>query len=137
MKAANPNAEYNYICKADRDLPESEQTTFVLTHLTAEQNYKLDDVSGISGDDGFIITLGTSNLLAIHMGLKAVKNLVDEKSGNEIELKRDETKGKKTLPGVGRPWKMNLIDKIPKDARDEIALVIKNGGELTEAEAKN
>ena len=70
------------------------------------------------------------------MGLRELKQFADEK-GEPLVLKRDETKRKNALPGVGRPWQMDTIDRIPKEIRDEVAGIIINGGDLTEEETKN
>ena len=65
-----------------------------------------------------------------------MKNLTGE-DGEELVLKRDETKAKNALPGVGRPWQMKEINEIEKKARTYIANKIKEGAKLDEAETKN
>lgn len=136
MKAVNPKGKFEYIDEIDDDAPENEKTIFVWCHLTTEQRSVIDDAIGIQTDEGFVVTAGKSNLLAIHMGLLEVKNLCDEE-GNPVELKRDQTKSKNSLPGVGRPWSMASLDRIRKDVLDRLAKVIKEADALTEAEAKN
>ncbi len=134
MKPTNPESTFEYICRADRALPLEEQTIAVLGYLTASQQELLDDSLGFTQDEKFVFTGGKQNTLALHLGLRDLKNFRDE-SGNEIRLERDETK--KYLPGKVRPIKDEFLDRIPKDVRNEYALAIKQGGELTEAELKN
>ena len=136
MKAINPKGTWDYIDEVDDDLPENEKTIFVCNYLKSAQREKMDDAIGITTDDGFVVTAGKSNALAIHMGLKEIKNFFDDE-GNPVELKRDQSKGKNSLPGVGRPWTMESLDRIPKEVRDRLSKAIKQADELTEAETKN
>ncbi len=136
MKAINPKGTWEYIDEIDHDLPENEKTIFVCGYLDTAQREKLDDAIGIQTDEGFVVTAGKSNTLALHLGLREIKNLVDD-GGNPVELKRDQKKSKNSLPGVGRPWMIESLDRIPKDVRDRLAKAIKEADELTGAEAKN
>jgi hypothetical protein len=135
MKAVSSKSTYDYVCKCDRELPEAEQTVCEMGYLTLEQEAFLDDKLGFVTDSGYSVNLGSSNLTALHLGLKGMRNFNDE-NGEPIVLQRDDTKAKK-LPGVGRPWKESQLSKIAKVNRLEMAEVIKNGGEITEEEAKN
>lgn len=135
MKALTPGSTFDYIDEIDKDLPVDEQTVFICKYLTTAQRQILDDAIGYQTDEGLVLTLGTSNLLAIHLGLAEIRNFHDAQ-GNPVELKRDK-KAAKRLPGVGRPWDLEVIDLIPKDVLDRVAKAIKNGGELDEDEAKN
>ena len=134
MKAVSPKQTEPYVCKSERDLKKTEQTKFHTTILSAEQQEYVDNFTGYQGDHGYVLTLGTSNLLALHMGLKDIENLPDDK-GNDIKIVRDNTKAK--LPGGIYPIKMKIIDQIPKAARDEVAVHIKNYSKLGDSEAKN
>jgi len=134
MKAVSPKQDYEYILKAERELPREEQTIFTLSHLSAAQEQFLSDKQGYQTDEGFVFTLGTSNIIALHLGLKKVVNFLNE-NGGEVEIERDEKKA--YLPGKVRPIKLEFFDKLAKDDRDEVANVIKNGGELKDAELKN
>lgn len=136
MKAVNPKGTFEYIDETDNDLPQEEKVIFVLGYLNTAQQEKLDDSIGIQTDDGFVVTAGKSNTLALHLGLREIKNFFDE-SGDSVELKRDQTKGKNSLPGVGRPWTIESLDRIRKDVRDRISKAIKEAVELTDSEAKN
>ena len=136
MKAISPNQTFKYIMKSERELPPEEQTVFHCNLLSAEQEALVDDNTGVSTKDGYQLTIGTSNLLALHLGLFKIENMADA-DGNPFQLKRDETKAKDTLPKVGRPWLMSCIDRIPREARDEVAVAIKTGGELEDETVKN
>jgi len=136
MKAISPNGTFNFIDPSERNNKPEDQTTFVCSYLSVEQESLLDDNMGYQGPEGYNLTIGKSNLLALHMGLKEILNFPDE-NGNPVELKRDETKFSKALPGVGRPWQMDILDRIPKETRDNVANAIKAGARLDEAETKN
>jgi len=135
MKAVSSKSTFEYVCKCDRELPAAEQTVFELGYLTVEQDAFLDDALGFVTDAGYSVNVGKTNLIALHLGLKSIRNFFDE-NGEQIILKRDETK-KSSLPGVGRPWKESILAKIPKPERLEIADAIKAGGKLDEEERKN
>lgn len=135
MKAANPKSNYNYIVEDDRELPKEEQTVFVLSHLTLEQEEYLDNRVGQVNDDGYAVNAGTIPLIRLHLGLVEIQNFFDN-NGKPITLERDKTK-KSSLPGVGRPWKTSILQKIEKKYREEIAEAIQKGVELSEDELKN
>jgi hypothetical protein len=42
-KALNPKKRHEYVLQKDRDLPENEQTTFLLRHLTAGEHASVTD----------------------------------------------------------------------------------------------
>ena len=136
MKKVSPNQTKEIVCPWEKNLPVEEQTIFVISNLSAEQEAFLDDNLGYQGDVGYVLTLGKANLLALHMGLKEVKNLLGD-DGENLTLKRDESKAKNGIPGVGRPWEMKGINEIAKRARDYVSTQIKEGAKLDEAEAKN
>jgi len=133
MKGVSPKDTFDYICKDDRKLPKKDQTVFKLAHLTIEQEADLDDQLGRVTDDGYQVSIGSTALLALHYGLKDVRNL--DVDGKEVELKRDE-RAKKLKGGV-RPWRSDCLSAIPKTARTELSDAIKEGGELTGEERKN
>lgn len=136
MKAVSPKTTYEYVPKCDRELPPDEQTVAVFSHLTIEQEAYLDDRTGsLDADGGYQITMGSQNLLALHMGLKELRNFHDP-DGNLVELQRDQNK-KANLPEVGRPWKTSQLSFIEKSVRQEFAEVIRKGGEIEEEDRKN
>jgi len=136
MKAISPKTTFDYVCKCDRDLPKEDQTIWELSHLTAEQEAYLEDRTGaLNNDGGYQVSVGSVNLIALHMGLKGVRGFYDE-NGNKADLVRDERKAKK-LPGGLRPWTDKSLSMIHKDERDELADVIRQTGVLDEEELKN
>ena len=134
MNAVSPNQTINFVVEDEQKLKPEEQTVFVHSYPSAEQSAYIDDHGGYSGPNGYIVTVGSQNLLAIHLCLKEIKNLPDEK-GDSIKLERDKTKRK--LPAGMFPIKMEVLDRIPKDYRDELSGSIKKGAKLEEEEAKN
>lgn len=133
MKGVSPQDTFEHICKEDQDKPTDEQTIFVCSYLDIDQEADVDNKSGFVTDDGYQVALGTTVLLALHYGLKEVKNLHVE--GEAVELKRDQ--GAKKLKGGIRPWRSVDLSKIPKSARQEIAEAIRGSGELKDEERKN
>lgn len=130
MKPVQLFSEFDYVCMCDRKLPEKEQTIFVLTSLTVEQEAFLDD--HMQSDTGSL-QYGTIILHVINMGIKQVKNF---KSGvKEIKFKRDE-KGT-DYPGGVKPWKSEFLQKIGIRERRELSAKIRALGFVEEDEAKN
>lgn len=132
MKGISPKDTFDFVCKEDRDKPPEEQTIFVCSYLTVDQEALIDDKLGVVTDDGYQVSLGSTALLTLHMGLQDIKNL--QVDGEPVKLERDRTQKKRC--GV-HPWKSDCLSKIPKAARTEIAEAIRNGGELSEEERKN
>jgi len=129
MKPVQAFSEFDYICLADRKEPEKDQTIFVLTNLTVEQEAYIDD--NVQGENG--LKYGTVILDVLNMGLKQVKNFKD--GNKEIKFKRDE-KGMK-YPGEMTPWKSEFLFKIPVKSRREISAKIRSLGIIEDEEAKN
>jgi len=136
MKAVAPSQSIDFVIPDEMKLPKEEQTVFVITPLTVDQQQILDDNSGYTGEGGYYLTVGKSNLLALHMGLKEVRNLPDE-NGKDVVLERDPTRLKNSFPVVGRPWTTESLGKIPIEARDIVARKIKDGATLEKSELKN
>lgn len=135
MKAINPHGTWEYICLDDRELPEEEQTKWPINHLNVVQQDRIADNQSINEIDGTSrVTMGRALTLALHMGLNQPINFPDE-NGKDVILERDEKAGK--LPGGVKPWKIESLDRIPKEVRKELALVILKDGELEIDEAKN
>jgi len=132
----NPGDTFEYVCKEDRELPKNEQSVFVCGFLTVEQDEDIENKLGSLTDDGYQVAMGSISLLALHYGLKSVKNI--DGKGNDLVLERDETK--KVLKGGVRPWKTKTgegLSLIKKSARQEVAQAIRAGGNLSEEERKN
>lgn len=135
-QGVNPGDTFEYVCRADRGLKKEEQTVFVCGHLTVEQDEDIENKLGSLTDDGYQVAIGSVSLLALHYGLKSVKNI--DGKGTDLVLERDETR--KILKGGVRPWKSETgkgLSMIKKSARREVAQAIRAGGELSEEELKN
>lgn len=136
MKRLSPKSTFKVVCPWEKNLPIEEQTVFICSYLDAEQQGFLDNHSGYNGANGYVLEIGTTNLMALHMGLKEIENYPNE-SGEPFKLVRDQTAKKDTFPGVGRPWLMSNINEIEQRARNYVAQQIKTNGKLEEEEAKN
>jgi len=129
MKPVQAFSEFDFVCTSDLKEPEKDQTIFVLTSLTVEQEAYIDD--HVQGEDG--LKYGTVILDVLNMGLKQVKNFNSGKT--QIKFKRDE-KGM-TYPGGITPWKSEFLSKIPVKDRREISAKIRSLGTIEDEEAKN
>lgn len=130
MRPVQIFSEFDYVCLCDRKLPESEQTIFVLTSLTIEQDAYLEDhMEGEIGKAKY----GTVIINALHMGLKGVKNFRNGKK--EIKFKRDENGFE--FPGKLRPWRSEFLQRIAIPERRELVTKIRALGTIEEAELKN
>lgn len=133
MEAITPNSSFDYVCKADRDLPKEKQSIWKIKHLSAREEAIIEDAMGEMTKGGnFAINLGSQALLALNIGLNGVENFPPSKP---IKFKRDESS---MVPGTNiRPWRDRDLSSIPKSARAELAKVIIDGPNLTEEESKN
>jgi hypothetical protein len=124
MQSINPSAIGEIIPECDKDLKPEDQTVFLFTQLTHEEQALLKDLSGAPG---------TQIDVACHLGLCGSKNFFTP-SGDPVEWKRDPSK--RPLIGNKRPW-LKTLDFIPLNVRDELATKILKGVELSEQEVKN
>jgi len=123
MKAINPNATHEYTCKCDKSV-EDEKTVFVVKYLTVAQNAHIRDelysVRGIAQKREERILAGTSEMEVLRLGLKGWKNFQDELTGEEVHF--DDKDMSKNL------------DRIPPEARSELADHIRGESTLSEGE---
>lgn len=132
MRALDIKDTRDYIPECDRNLPENEQTVFVLKTLSAKDQAIVDDKTGsVDAEGGYKITVGTQNLLLIHLGLVDVRNFKDS-NGNDVKLTRSD----KLINGI-HEISNDFIIRIPKDIRSEIAYAIRKGYQLEDEEVKN
>lgn len=136
MKPVKLGAERRYIPLCDRDLTKGKQSVIVITDLTLEEHALLTDSLGQVRQNGdFAVNLGSQGILAWDLGVAGVDNFQDE-DGNAIVLKRDETK-RYISNTKKKPWKRDILGRIPRDVIAEVSNIVLNGGELTEEEKKN
>lgn len=132
MKAVSTKQSVSYVPECDKDLPQGEQTTFLLKQLSPNEEALLDNMFSSVRGDSMDMRIGDQQLFALHMGLVGVENFFDE-DGNAIKLERE--KGK--LHGFVQPLTNKFLAYIPKDVRSELANEIIGLGRIDEAEAKN
>jgi hypothetical protein len=132
MEAISERANRVYICLADRTEPEEKQTLFIIGDLNPAEEAYLRDAYSTDEDGNTVIKTGTEFYRALNVGLIAVENLTA--GGETVEVTRDPAKGR--LPGGKAPWGDSL-KRIPRQARDEVALEIIKATLLTESDLKN
>jgi len=121
--SADMLSDHNYITLCDQELPEDQQTIFILSDLTIGQSEYIERSSG----------RGSLTLRTLHVGLKGIINFkLDEKP---FSFLRDGNG--QSLPGNLKPWKSDHLKKIPALERNEIADKILAINEITEEEKKN
>ena len=124
MKAVNPEALERMVAPGDEKLPPEEQTTLVLSQLSADEDAYIADIRGS----------GSRIMAALHLGLAGLENF-NGPDGKPVKLVRDET----AMPIVGdkKPWLQEQLTLIPFKVRDRAAARILSGVGLSEGEAKN
>lgn len=117
-----PGSVRDYICKADRDLPEGARpTVFHLKTLTAKETAQLEDGLSVFNKDGSMqVNSGSATLAILRMGLRGWTD-VDA----PFEADRD-----------GAPADRSL-DMLPPDVRRELADAITEGNRLDAEQEKN
>lgn len=136
MKPVKLGAERHYIPECDKGLPKGKQSVIVITDLTLEEHALLTDSLGQVRQNGdFAVNLGSQGLLAWDLGVAGIDNFQDE-DGNAITLQRDETK-RYISNTKKRPWKRDILGRVPMDVISEVSTVVMNGPELTKEEKKN
>ncbi|MGB0685828.1 MAG: hypothetical protein ACPGQD_06575 [Planctomycetota bacterium] len=129
-RAVTPQDRYRYVLKADRELPEEEQTVWWFRALTAKETAKLEDLLGYNrSTDEVRLNLGTTLANTLKAGLVDCENLLDEE-GAVVEFERSE----KTLNLLGENLKGLVTDRFlgrihPED-RKELADAIHSGAYL-------
>lgn len=131
MKPVLMDQEMLYVPKCDRDLPEEEQTKFILKPIGARDAASLQDnatethLAGKDGDTVMRMKSGSQALKALSLG---VKGWMDFKGpdGNDIPWREN----------AGKPHP-DVFDCIPASVRQELANVIIDGCEISEETEKN
>lgn len=92
-RAINPKTPFEFVSKADRELPAGspDRTVWTLRHLTiAEQTEAQDMAASVTGegaDAAINVKTGTLVLHALRIGVLSVVNFRDE-NGNDVPMKR-------------------------------------------------
>lgn len=125
--ALDPLTSLDYVCIADRDLPEDQQTVWILSPLTARQRAAMDDQyitaratakEGSDAETSFGLRIHGRNHAALVKGLRGWKNFLD-KDGSEVRPTN--------APGKNAGLSDQCISRIPDAVRDELAAVILDG----------
>lgn len=133
MKAVSTQEVFEYVCISERELPEHEQTVFLLSPLDVKQRTRLEDrTATMSGEDGqqvVNVKVGTVAIETLRYGLKGWKNLTD-KNGKDSKFvtKRSKTHGDIEIPTD------DTLKLIPAKARRELANAIDQESFLDEEE---
>jgi hypothetical protein len=126
--ALDPLEARPFICKADRNLPEEDQTVWMVKPLSAKEKMTLEDkhmqasAKSKKGDEvetTFDIRMHKRNYEALNIGLTGWSNFKDGE-GNEIPCKKTTLRG-----GVG--FADTLLSRIPEGVRGEISEAILEG----------
>ena len=133
IQALPISKEFPYVCKDDRENPESEQTIWWIKVLSYRESSKIEDFLGATDGDDFKVYLGTQEALFLHSGLLRVENFQDE-NGKELLLTREVLVDKKFQQKL---IKDAFLNRIPRSIRKELAKAIESGPVLEEEEAKN
>ena len=130
MIIVTPGSSRRYVLQDERDLPESEQSVFLLRALTLAQIMKIEDAAASvsPGDNTVNIRSGSSKVVALEQGLEGWENVRDA-NGNQIKFKG--TKKKVKGETVIQP-DMETLSLIPPKYRNELAEEITNGSQLDE-----
>ncbi len=118
MIITRPRGRREYVLEEERDLPETQQTKFLLDDLKEKDRVRIMDALQIqlSDGEGSIGGVGQRVYIACKAGLKGWLNLSDE-NGTEVECPTD-NKGEVTDEGLSMlPWeaKRELMDAILED----------------------
>lgn len=111
--AINPGATFEYVLKVDRELPESEQTVWILRGLLHKERRLLEDYMTTQDTDGSMrFRMGTQKYEVLRAGIQGVRNLLDDQ-GREVVF---ESHGKgahdKFLDRIADDWVLELVEAI-------------------------
>lgn len=137
--AIDPNALIDYVSKADRQLPEDEQTVWQLRPLTLTARAKVQNMlSSLTADRqiqnlGYNPKTGDVRLQALEYSLAGCRNFRDS-SGTEIEFF---STNKNVLGANIAAPHPKFLERIPADVAEELMDVAMGEQSLTPEEAKN
>ncbi len=125
--ALDPKSTYPYVLKAERDLPEAQQTVFHLRGLTVSEEASVSDsmILAHSGSDELAFRAGTHQLTVLRFGLRGWERFCNAE-GDEVPFE--------STKGHPRHVTDECLDRLhPKD-RAELAAAILERGEITASE---
>lgn len=127
MKALDIRQTIDFVPSCDKDLPDSEQTVFVVQPLSPMAQAVIENEVGYVEGGRYHHQAGAQNLALLHLGLVDVRNLKDS-AGQQVAFCRT---GKKTLGG-GRydEIEQDFLARIPKSVRDEVARFIDSSNSI-------
>tara|TARA_R110002096_G_scaffold24771_6_gene78167 strand:+ start:133 stop:546 length:414 start_codon:yes stop_codon:yes gene_type:complete len=134
--ARSVNETFSYVCKADRALDASLQTTFRLRRLPSTVGIALDNLHEGNADGQVTLKVGDQKMVALMAGIDGWENFNDAE-GNQVEFKRNA--GERSVFGVivKNPALRSMIDHLPPDIADELAAVIREENTVSEDDLKN
>lgn len=134
--ARSTSETFDYVIEAERGLPPDDQTHFHLRHLPASVGMALDNLQSASVTSQISIRLGDQQVLVLRAGLAGWTNL-KKADGTEVEFKQDA--GVRNVFGVEvtRPAAKEMVDVLPLEVAQELAVAIRQGNTLTKADVGN
>lgn len=129
--ALNPRDTFDYVLECDRDLPEEQQTVFVLRGLTVAQEAKVSDsmISTVAGSDEIHMRAGSHALTILRMGLRGWRNFKDE-SGADVPFEEDKSRRPRGISD-------ECLDRLHPAWRTELANAIDSHGRVTSEEGNS
>ena len=134
--ARSVNETFQYVCHSDRQLPQDQQTTFILRRLPATVGMALDNLHEATQTGQVTLRVGDQRIVTLQAGLAGWTNFNDAQ-GAPIEFKHEH--GVRSVYGitVKNPAKVEMIDYLPEEIGEELARAIVEGNQLSEDDAKN
>lgn len=116
--AINPKATFEYVLEADRELPQDQQTVWILGYLTLGERAEIEDGIAFGDAEGRTnYRVGSTKLETLRRALRDVRNFVDE-SGREVPL---ETQGQyvhpRFLDRLADAWATELSNEVDRRSR--------------------
>ena len=117
MAVALTLTQREYILKAERELPTSEQTVFMIRPLTAHETAQIDDIARMN-DKGELVSLNAMILERVVRGLVGWRNL-KHAEGAELPFSKDQTENlNRIIPYI--PELSTAIDALTELKADEV-----------------
>ena len=128
--ALDPKQTFDYVLKAERDLPAEQQTVFELRGLTIAQETAIADamMHGTAGSSDFGLRQGTTQLMSLRFGLRGWRNF---KNADGVEVAFE------TQKGAPRHVTDACLDYLSGPDRSEIANAITERHSVTAEEGNS